>query len=503
MTRNYQWISITIFLLIFSICIAFADSWQDRGVDSKARKSIKTHSTANANIHCCGPLGLASTSALLDLASSQTTLLDNHKLTNQTHLCSVIASATYVDQAIASQATTDSGIFALRNGSSTVDFKTKILTVSGLSTFTDELTITNGKPLQIFRPNTDYGWGILSDSSNTLQYYHGLRLGLYYRTAYSLTDSGNASFAGSITAGGNFVGNGHWYSGDGGDEGLFVDGSGNVGVGTLTTRGLTIDTPNLNSTSQLQLKNGIDSIVETHLGTFGGATYLGNNYYYNNGHLYNSTSIGSSRIYMSDVINFDVATASSIPATAMRINNAGHLLIQTITDHAGEALQVAGNTYVSGTITEGSGTLASKYRPLTSIVVSCVSSTTSFVHADNIDQIASWTEIVDTNNAFTNSIFTCPRTGQYLVSCNYKIETLQVAQYYYLFTEVNGTKYLADQYIALNTNPWVLGSVRLWSLTVGDTLAIVAKSSVSNPSSFNNDYGSNGCCYLSIVYQGD
>ena len=51
-------------------------------------------------------------------------------------------------------------------------------------------------------------------------------------SANTLTTSSSATIGSTLSVGGNVILNSHWLSGDGGNEGVFVDNSGNVGIGT-------------------------------------------------------------------------------------------------------------------------------------------------------------------------------------------------------------------------------------------------------------------------------
>jgi hypothetical protein len=69
-----------------------------------------------------------------------------------------------------------------------------------------------------------------STASNALKFYNGTA----WQTVGTGTGSGDFMKDGSVAMTGNIQLNGHYLSGDGGNEGVYVDSSGNVGIGTGT-----------------------------------------------------------------------------------------------------------------------------------------------------------------------------------------------------------------------------------------------------------------------------
>jgi hypothetical protein len=160
-------------------------------------------------------------------------------------------------------------------------------------------------------------------------------------TFSSLTATGTATFAtttqsGRLTLSGaaaNIALGSNWLSGDGGDEGVFVDGSGNVGIGTTTPSRLLDVNGNIGINS-----DGIISELNA-LYVTGNRAMFGYDGVNNNAVVQGSTAKG---------IEFNVNSAAFGSGTVMVINSSGNIGMGTTTP--AQKLSVVGNLRLTGAL---------------------------------------------------------------------------------------------------------------------------------------------------------
>jgi len=265
--------------------------------------------------------------------------------------CTTVASTAYVTGYAAKKAGDAAQDFAVKTLTATVDTNDSIETGKTAPQKTPNDFDTMGVSLELSRPDDGtrihkiYTYNTAGAASNNL--------GFYSRTDYSfctnaiealrLYENGNASFSGdvratSFTLGGNLKTGSNWISGDGDNEGIYVDGSGNVGVGTNTIK----------SGFKLQTVGNIcnDSSGDTLSGglyLFEGATEQAE---------IRITKGGVNKWYIrsqpsSDDLDF---YSGALNNEVLRFTGGGETLIATTTDAGNYKLQVNGNAYVNGTI---------------------------------------------------------------------------------------------------------------------------------------------------------